>query len=349
MRFKRGLAVLFVLAICAISSLGNRAMADSLPDFTINATDYLPGEEMEVSVSHVEELSGRKYLEIIWLDTGNVVYRTELGQTKFTLSAPPNAGSYKIRLILENDKQEKKFTVTADGENAGRLCGRTDKNDAGDILDVFLYWSEVEGQAYYIERIAADGTSASYGPIYLAGWTDVHIEPNTTYTYTVSDRTRVFNSVIIDTTGFIPSEYSKNSNTGIIELQVGNPYMTISIPGKEDNSILIDPENINIVPILQQGRVMLPIRAVVEAMEGTVMWQGDNQSVIIEAWKRTVEIPVGSETIFVNGEPRSFDVPAEVVDGRTRVPIRHLESLGCEVEWRNEIRGVCIKFHVDAD
>jgi len=349
MRFKRGFTALFVLAICAILSLGSKAMADSLPSFTINATDYLPGEKMEVSVSHVEELSGRKYLEIIWLDTGNVVYRTELGQTEFTLLAPPNAGSYKMRLILENDKLEKKFTVTTDGENAGRLCGRTSKNDAGDVLDVFLYWEEAEGQAYYVERTTADGTSTSYGPIYLAGWTDIHIEPNTTYTYTVSDGTRVFNSVIIDTTGFIPSEYSKNSNTGIIELQVGNPYMTVSVPGKEDCSILIDPENINIVPILQQGRVMLPIRALVEAMAGNVMWRGDSQSVIIEAWKRTIEIPVGRKTIFVNGEPRSFDVPAEVVDGRTRVPIRHLESLGCEVEWRNETRGVCIKFHVDAD
>lgn len=349
MKFKRCLAVIFVFAICIILSLGNKAMADSLPSFTINATDYLPGEEMEVSVSHVEELSGRKYLEIIWLDTGNVVYRTELGQTKFTLSAPPNAGRYTMRLILENDKQEKRFTVTEDGENAGSLCGRTIKNDAGDVLDVFLYWSEAERQAYYIERIAADGTSVSYGPICLAGWTDVNIEPNTTYTYTVSDGARVFNSVIIDTTEFIPSEYSKNNNTGIIELQVGNPYMTVSIPGEKSSSILIDPENINIVPVLRQGRVMLPIRAVVEAMEGTVMWQGDSRSVILEAWGRTIVIPVGSKTIFLNEEPRSFDVPAEVVDGRTRVPIRHLESLGCEVEWRSETRSVCIKFHVDAN
>lgn len=349
MKTQRNFAVLFVLVVCIMVSLGNNALASSLPYFTINAVDYLPGEEMEVNIFHTEALSGRKYLEIICLNTGNVVYRTEPGQMKLTMPAPENAGSYRMRLVLENEELEKKFTVIKDGKTAGHLCGKISKNNAGAVLGIFLYWDGAEGQTYYIERTAADGTNTSYGPIYLTGWTDIYIEPNTTYTYTVSDGTQSFNSIVMDTAEFIPSEYNKNNNIGIVELQVGNPYITISYPGKKVRSTPIDSDNTNIVPMLQQERVMLPIRAVVEAMGGTVTWQSSSKSVIITAWERTVEIPVGSETIFVNGEPRSFDTPAEVVDGRTRVPIRHLEFLGCEVEWRGETKSVCVKFHVDTN
>lgn len=340
---------LCILAICMMSFLSTGALADSLPYFSINATNYLPGEIMEVNVFHAEGLDGKKYLEILWLDTGNIICRMEFGQGRLTMPAPMNAGSYKIRLVLENEEQEKKFTVTKDDEAAGVLRGEISKNGAGDVLGVFLYWNGDKGQTYHIKRTAADRTSTSYGPIYLTGWTDIHIEPNTTYTYTVSDGTRVFNSVVVDTTEFIPSEYHKNNNTGVIELQVGNPYMTVSIPGKDDSSVLIDSKNVNIVPVHQQDRVMLPIRAVVEAMGGTVAWQSNSQSVMITFLEQTVEIPVGKKTILVNGESRSFDVPAEVVDGRTRVPIRHLEFLGCEVEWRKETKGVTIRFHVDSE
>ena len=348
MKTKRRFMALCILTICMMPFLATRALANNLPCFSINATNYLPGETMEINVFHTEGLSGKKYLEILWLDTGNIICRTEFGQGRLTMSAPKKAGSYKIRLVLENEEQEKKFTVTKDSENVGVLRGEVSKNSVGDILGVFLYWDGNKSQAYHIERTSVDGTSTSYGPIYLTGWTDIHIEPNTTYTYTVSDGTQVFNSVVVDTTEFIPSEYHKNNNTSVIELQVGNPYMTVSIPDKDDRSVLIDSKNVNIVPVLQQGRVMLPIRAVVEAMGGTVAWQGDSRSVMIAFSEQTVEIPIGRKTILVNGESRSFDVPAEVADGRTRVPIRHLESLGCEVEWRRETRGVTIRFHVDS-
>lgn len=349
MRGKRRFTALFILVMCIMSALGAGASAAALPYFTINAAHYLPGENMEVTAFHTEGLEGKKYFEILWLDTGNIVYRTEFQREKITIPAPNNAGSYKIRLVLDSEEQEKRFTVTKDGEAAGVLRGKTSKNNAGDILGVFLYWDGAKGQACRIHRTAADGTSTSIGPVYLTGWTDLNIEPNTTYTYTVSDGTRAFNAVVMDTTEFIPSEYYKNHNTGVIELQVGNPYMTVNISGDEPDSILIDAENKNIVPVLQQGRVMLPIRAVVEAMGQTIDWKGDSRSVLISAWGKTIEIPIGSKTVFIDGEPSSFDVPAELIDGRTRVPIRHLESLGCEVKWCGETRGVTIRFHTDSE
>lgn len=348
MRGRKKSAFLFLLAICIMAFFGTGALADNLPYFTVNADHYLPSENMEVHVFHTEELEGKKYLEILWLDTGNVVFRTEFKQEEVTIPAPQNAGTYKIRLVLDSEEQEKRFTVAKDGETAGVLRGEISKNSAGDLLGIFLYWEGAKGQAYHIERTATDGTRTSSGPVYLTGWTDINIEPNTTYTYTVSDGTKIYNSVVMDTTEFIPSEYYKNHNTGVIELQVGNPYMTVNIPDENPKSVPIDPENIRIVPVLQQGRVMLPVRAVIEAMGQTIAWKSDSRSVLITAWEKAIEIPIGSKTVFVNGEPRSFDVPAELTDGRTRVPIRHLESLGCEIEWCRETRGVIIRFHTDS-
>lgn len=44
-----------------------------------------------------------------------------------------------------------------------------------------------------------------------------------------------------------------------------------------------------------------------------------------------------SVEVLLNGAPLEFDVPAQIVDGRTMVPMRKIfESLGANVQWLNE-------------
>lgn len=56
-----------------------------------------------------------------------------------------------------------------------------------------------------------------------------------------------------------------------------------------------------------------------------------------------ITLPVGSTTATVSGETVTLDVPAQIVDGRTMVPLRFIaESLGMEVHWDNATKTVHI-------
>ena len=66
---------------------------------------------------------------------------------------------------------------------------------------------------------------------------------------------------------------------------------------------------------------------------------------VLEAWSVTdlvkdwdvIKLIIDSKEVFINGETVQIDVPAQIVNSRTLVPIRFIaEALGCEVEYTDE-------------
>ncbi|MEW6230659.1 MAG: copper amine oxidase N-terminal domain-containing protein, partial [Bacillota bacterium] len=50
-----------------------------------------------------------------------------------------------------------------------------------------------------------------------------------------------------------------------------------------------------------------------------------------------VEAANDEVVLMVNGEVAELDVPAQIIDGRTMVPVRFVsETLGAEVDWHSE-------------
>ena len=154
------------------------------------------------------------------------------------------------------------------------------------------------------------------------------------------------NNLIISVGGSVPSEASKDKTFGYIELEVGSPNMSVN--GKRTP---IYSDNTSIMPKIANNRVILPIRSIVEAMLGTVGWDSGTQVVTLLNWAkdRKVEIPIGSTTIYVNGQARIFDTPAIIEQGRTLVPIRHLEQFGCRVSWFKDTRKVMIRYECNKE
>lgn len=299
---------------------------------------------MEVTLLNGESIKGKKYLEILWNDTGNVVFRTEMNSGRFAIPAPSEKGSYTVRIASENNILPKDFQVNSSAPNVFRLQGEVVQNEMGQVLGTLLEWEElVADTGYFVTREQTNGTSETYGPIYSTHWVDVNVQPNATYTYRVYTDIFSSNPVILDFAEFVPVEYIKNNNAGNIVLTVDSPYMVVNGKSKR-----IDAKNINTVPVLIQNRTMLPIRALVEEMGGVVEWDDKTQTVILTAWKQEVIIPIGSNKISVNGISRTFDVPAQIVGDRTLVPVRHLESLGCEVEWVSKTRNVIVYYNTGA-
>ena len=52
---------------------------------------------------------------------------------------------------------------------------------------------------------------------------------------------------------------------------------------------------------------------------------------------------IGSKSAVVNGKTVKLDVPPQIIQGRTVVPILFVtESLGCQVEWDGEKQEILI-------
>jgi len=96
-------------------------------------------------------------------------------------------------------------------------------------------------------------------------------------------------------------------------------------------------------PSLYKERTMIPIRAVMEEMGGTVSWDDSNQKITIDVQGRKIELWVGMRTYFVNGWEFALDAEPIVVNNRTLIPLRAvLEKLGCTVTWDSRTQKITI-------
>lgn len=102
-------------------------------------------------------------------------------------------------------------------------------------------------------------------------------------------------------------------------------------------------------PVIEQGRVLVPLRALFEALGASVEWDGKTQTVTGRKGSTTVRLVIGQKTAYVNGSPVTLDVPGKIIDGRTMVPLRFIgESLGADVDWDGATRTVIVRTGTDA-
>ena len=88
---------------------------------------------------------------------------------------------------------------------------------------------------------------------------------------------------------------------------------------------------------------MLPSRFVAESLGAKVEWLGGEQKVVITKDDMKIEILIGSDTAYVNGEAVKLLQPAFVENDRTFTPIRFIsEQLGADVDWNGETGEVTI-------
>ncbi len=97
------------------------------------------------------------------------------------------------------------------------------------------------------------------------------------------------------------------------------------------------------LPMLDNDRTLVPLRAVFEKMGAKVGWSDDTQTVTAERSGRKISLVIGENIITVNGEKHEIDVPAKLVEDRTMVPVRAIsEAMGADVEWDEQNQTVVI-------
>lgn len=92
----------------------------------------------------------------------------------------------------------------------------------------------------------------------------------------------------------------------------------------------------DVEPMIEAGRTLVPMRAIFEAMGAKVEWIADSKTVvgISRDEKTIITLKIDNKTASVNGKSVSLDVPAQIRNDRTVVPLRFIgESFGATVNW----------------
>ena len=96
----------------------------------------------------------------------------------------------------------------------------------------------------------------------------------------------------------------------------------------------IDDLNDNVVPFIKDERTLVPVRFISESLNAKVDWNDETETVTISYDDKEVELTIGSNVIIVNGNESYLDVPAQIIEERTFIPLRALvEALNKKVFW----------------
>lgn len=131
----------------------------------------------------------------------------------------------------------------------------------------------------------------------------------------------------------------------------------------KDVNIVIDGEelNLDVAPQIIDGRVMVPIRGVLENLGALVKWDDETQTVSARKSSKTVSLEIGSNDVTLDkGETNDdgsaktetiqTDVAAQLVSDRTLVPLRVIsEAMGYSVDWNDETYTASISTDNDED
>lgn len=110
-----------------------------------------------------------------------------------------------------------------------------------------------------------------------------------------------------------------------------------AVAASQDIRVAVNGEAVNFDgagPMSSNGRVLVPLRGVFEQMGAYVDWNAATRTVTAERSGTNVELRIGDRQATVDGRILELDSPAQILRGRTMVPLRFLsESLGASVEW----------------
>ena len=85
-------------------------------------------------------------------------------------------------------------------------------------------------------------------------------------------------------------------------------------------------------PYIEDGRTLVPIRKILEALGLTVDW--DNGKITVTDGNTTVVCSAGDNKAYVNGEEYTLDVPVKIDSDTAFVPVRFIsECFGFNVSW----------------
>ncbi|RIE06907.1 tandem-95 repeat protein [Candidatus Cryosericum terrychapinii] len=124
----------------------------------------------------------------------------------------------------------------------------------------------------------------------------------------------------------------------VITLTIGRTKMDVS-----GRTVALDT-----APVIKESRTLLPLRALVHELGGSIAWNAKTRQVTVKARGVTMVLTIGKNTATVSGksiliDPANSKVVPIILGGRTFLPVRFIaEQLGLEIGWYPPTRTITI-------
>ena len=123
-------------------------------------------------------------------------------------------------------------------------------------------------------------------------------------------------------------------------------WVNPSIAHANDISVEIDGTMVvfgDVTPVTVDGRILVPIREVFEAIGFNIIWHDIAQTAVLSDGTNEISITIGRTVFVTNGQSFFLDVPAQLINGRTMIPLRApLESVGHTLGWNAATQTVLV-------
>ena len=115
--------------------------------------------------------------------------------------------------------------------------------------------------------------------------------------------------------------------------------------GQKEIKVYINGDKLKlaVAPTLQNGSLLVPVRAITQSLGASVEWDAALNLVIVTKGETRVELTVNETKALVNDEVYNLNEPARLIKGNLLVPIRFLsEVFQMQVEWVPDAKMVMI-------
>lgn len=103
------------------------------------------------------------------------------------------------------------------------------------------------------------------------------------------------------------------------------------------------PVVMDVPPVIVEGRTLVPVAAISQALNGQVAWDETSKTVTIVRGMSTIMLQLQNQVASVNGQNVTLEVPAQAIEGRTMVPVGFIaQAFGEKVEWDAATKTVLI-------
>jgi len=191
------------------------------------------------------------------------------------------------------------------------------------------------------ELILIEGKT-ELGSVLTIDTQDVFIDEEGKFSYEY-ELLRGFNSIeviAIDQASNATTVYLEVSLITLIKLRIGSNVAQVNYQDK----------TLDAPPYIKNGRTMVPIRFISDALGAKVDWDGNLKQITIQKETLTIRMVIGSVDVFIREEGKmgetqqKLDAPPEITSGRTFVPLRFIsETFGASLDWNADLREITIK------
>ena len=194
-----------------------------------------------------------------------------------------------------------------------------------------LFWTDKSNdeEGFKIERRKESGDFSQVAVLDSdkVTYTESGLIPGNTYAYRVRAYNQGGNSAYSNVAYVFIPKYNTNNTLRFV---IGQPNYSINGEQRE----------MDIAPIITEGRTLLPIRYVTEPLGAVLDWEPVEKKVTIRIAGTNIELWVDKNTARVNGQERFIDplnskvVPIISASGRVMLPVRFItENLGYQIAW----------------